>query len=510
MREVISVESAVEKADHETKAHLERLVVLYGQYGLFEYGYFHLRRLEGASLTPAPYRKASHELLHRAIKASPDNHWAHYELGIIAQDQSKHQQAIQHFQHAARHPDYTSKAMTHCADSFSSLKLLTATASCYRRAREQELDADAKRVLYNLGRSYEDAKQWHEATSHYQLLASWDANYRNTWERLEHLLLVQGSKHTESTPRRADYTGITLSLLGPDAPRDIDKSLKNVLKARTAEILIAPGERARVSKIIRNLRSNKRYCRGITGVGLDYTQELFLKYDYALPEDETKKFLETVNLLYLTGNTKLAVTLDIGSATGRYPTLMMWLGAKAYGIDIERRAIKYAKDLRGSDEWPEYRVADARKLPFEKAMFSLVTCMMGTFAHIPARDHQGVMSQIYDVLAPGGCIAISTWDMECGHLAYLSIYNENQKNTIRKNSPSTASMRQMLGNAGFGEIQIRSFCMLPQIVVYDLGLENLRSGDIRLAAQADLAVRTLYPNKHGEMFLAFAKKPKQP
>jgi hypothetical protein len=49
--------------------------------------------------------------------------------------------------------------------------------------------------------------------------------------------------------------------------------------------------------------------------------------------------------------------------------------------------------------------------------------------------------------------------------------------------------------------------MLPQIAVYDLGIENLRSGDIQLAAQADLAVRSLYPEKHGEMFIAFARKP---
>jgi hypothetical protein len=67
-------------------------------------------------------------------------------------------------------------------------------------------------------------------------------------------------------------------------------------------------------------------------------------------------------------------------------------------------------------------------------------------------------------------------------------------------------MRELLTEAGFQEVQVRPFCMLPQIAVYDLGIENLRSGDIQLAAQADLAVRSLYPDKHGEMFIAFGKK----
>lgn len=507
IREVMSFESSVIRGGSETETHLTQLVRLYAQYGLCEYGYRRLQEFEDSFSAATLFRKASHDLLRETLLVSPTCYWAHYELGLIAQEHTHYQEAVQHFQIAAQHPEYTSKAMTRCADCFASLKFSTATASCYRRAREQNIDTDAKRVLYNLGRSYEDTKQWREAMSHYELLASWDAGYRNTWERLEHLLSIHGSTHPEATPRRSDYTGITISLLGPDAPREVDKRLIGVLQARTSEVLINSGEREGISRIIAMLRNNKAYCRGITGAGLSYTQQLFLKYDYALPEDETKKFLETVNLLYLIGASTPQVTLDIGSATGRYPTLMTWLGAKARGIDIERRAITYAKQLKPSGRWPKYSVADARSLPFKKPSFDLVTCMMGTFAHIPIADQQNVIKQMCSALRPKGHLAISTWDMECGHLAYLSIYNENQKNTIRRNSPSSQIMREMLVKGGFEHIEIRPFCMLPQIIVYDLGLENLRSGDIRLAAQADLAVRSLYPNKHGEMFLAFAQKP---
>jgi SAM-dependent methyltransferase len=511
IREIREFESAC-KRNEEIETALQRLVKTYTQFGLYEYGYNRLRFLQSQKddFESIIFEKQRVELLNNAVKYSFQNHWAHFELGLIAKNKNRHRDAIYHFQIAANDPAYAVKSMILCAESFAAKKLPTATSSCYRRARGQQLDNDAKRILYNLGRSYEDSKHLQGAFSHYQLLASWDINYRNVWERLEHIIDIHGFSRSEITPPRIDYTGLTTSFLGPDAPLDIDDSLKEVLRARTSEILIHPGERNKISQIIQKLRDNERFCRGITGTGLDYDQELFLKYDYALPEDETKKFLETVNLLYLLGDFELnhKTTLDIGSATGRYPLLMNWLGANSYGIDIEPRAIEYAKKQKDEGrEFPTFFNADATKnFPVELPKVNVVTCMMGTFAHISNKEQQMVINQIYDYLLKDGYVAISTWDLECSHLSYLSIYNEVQKDTIRQNSPSTSEMYEMLKKAGFREIQIRSFGMLPQVVVYDLGIENLRSGDIELAAQADLAVRALYPQKHGEMFIAFGVK----
>jgi SAM-dependent methyltransferase/tetratricopeptide (TPR) repeat protein len=493
----------------DVKRVLPRLVQLYSEYGVYEYGYSRLQIIQNQQSLEAAtvFDEARNLLLKNAIRFSGVNHWAHYELGIMAQGENRHRDAISHFQHAARDSAYTSKAMIHCAASFSAEKLPTATAACYRRAREQQIFSDTKRVLYNLGSSYEDIKQWDGAISHFQLLASWDINYRDIWDRLEKMVSISKSFAHPVEPAGSDFTSLTIGLIGPNAPKkDIADELKNVLQARTAEILIQPGERERVARIIQELRSNQRFCRGITGTGLDYDQELFLKYDYALPEDETKKFLETVNLLYLLGESVPQVALDIGSATGRYPMLMRWAGAESYGLDIEPSAIEYATAQVEEEGFPKYIVGDARNLPFKSPKFDLVTCMMGTFAHVPRQDQQGTLNQMFDALLPGGHLAVSTWDMDCSHLAYLSIYNERQKDLIRENSPSFEGMRELLTQAGFQEVQIRPFCMLPQIAVYDLGLEDLRSGDIQLAAQADLAVRSLYPDKHGEMFIAFGRK----
>lgn len=510
IREIIAIESGCKRAD-EIDAVLHRLVEAYTNSGLYEYGYNRLRILQRQSegSESRKFERRAAELLKHAVKYCNDNHWAHFELGVIAQRLNRQEEAISHFQIAADDPSYTVRSMMLCAQSFQVKKLATATASCYRRARGQQLDGDAKRILYNLGRSYEDSKHWQGAFSHYQLLASWDISYRNVWERLENLKDVIGFASSEMTPPRVDYTGLTTSFLGPDTPRDVDESLQEVLKARSSEVLMEPGERKKISKIIEALRDNTRFSRGITGTGLSYDQELFMRYDFALPEDETKKFLEAVNLLYLLGSLELPgnATLDIGSATGRYPMLFNWLGARSFGMDIEANAIEYAQKQRESQEYPKYFRADATEpFPSEIPEIHLATCMMGTFAHISMAGQEKVVNNCYERLVRGGKLAISTWDLECSHLSYLSIYNEIQKDTIRRNSPSVHRISEMLTKAGFKDVQIRSFCLLPQIIVYDLGIESLRSGDIELAAQADLAVRSLYPRKHGEMFIAFASK----
>ena len=100
------------------------------------------------------------------------------------------------------------------------------------------------------------------------------------------------------------------------------------------------------------------------------------------------------------------------------------------GLDLETKAIKYAMTKMDDAEFPKYVIADARHLPFKSARFNLIICMMGTFSHVPREDQQSTLDQVFDALSPGGHVAISTWDMDCSHLSYLSIYNERQKDLI--------------------------------------------------------------------------------
>ena len=254
----------------------------------------------------------------------------------------------------------------------------------------------------------------------------------------------------ETKDAKRDYTGSTTTLMGPDAPRDVDASLQPVLAARTKEVLIDRGGLHEVAGIVAELLRDETFSRGITRK-LDYSQELFLKYEFGLPEDEMKKFLETVNALpFIKAQTGEGnrFSLDIGSATGRYPCLLQRnFGFRAHGIDIASGAIEFSNKHKVVDGWPRFLCGDARELNkhFPDQRFHVITCMMGTFDHIGQDEQENVLRKIEGALYPGGVAIISLWDTECQHLAYLSIYNETQKEQIRKNSPLVPKWRNCSG-----------------------------------------------------------------
>lgn len=500
------------QATHREMA-VARLIELYLQTGLVQYGCDQLAKLLVRSTEEYLIRGHLQRLLELDIAAHPHHYESHFRLGQLLKNTDTYR-AAHHYQQAANDPELRSSALANAGECFSELHFPTATSSCFRRAREQHMDADSERVLYALGRSYEDQGRWSEAASHYELLVSWNASYRDTWDRLQKLTSLREPASRQYDWKRVDYTGLTASLLGPDTPRvgEVDRSLLDVIHARTEEILMAPGERLAMESIVDDLVKNESYMRGISGLELEYSLEAFLKYDYSLPEDEVKKFLETVHMLFLLKplfleKARIKTSLDIGAATGRYPTLFANFGIRAQGLDREATAIDYAKSKVGDKEWPKFYVGDARKLQFDDNSFDLVTCMMGTFAHIPRVDQPQVLANILRVLRPGGTFVISTWDTECEHLAYLSMYNETQKDLIRKNTPLQSEMSELLVQAAAVGAVIRGFCLLPQSIVYDLGLQRLSERDLQMAVHVDLAARAMFPDKHGEMYLAVGKKP---
>ena len=276
-------------------------------------------------------------------------------------------------------------------------------------------------------------------------------------------------------------------------------------------MLIRRGDREAVEETVVDLLADKDFSRGIKRdiEQLEYDVQLFVKYDFGLPEDEMKKFLETVNALpNIKRRSDLASmqrSLDIGSATGRYPTLLHRLGFQAYGIDIEKQAIEYSIRKRGaSAEWPRFICGDARHLDDHLdhgLYFDVITCMMGTFDDIPRTGQAALVNKIRGRLVPSGIAIISVWDVECPHLAYLSIYDEVQKELIRQNSRTRDEMQELFRGAGFSDVLIVPFCLIPQTIIYDLGIARMQAADINIAAQADLAAKALFNGRHGEMFL---------
>jgi ubiquinone/menaquinone biosynthesis C-methylase UbiE len=202
--------------------------------------------------------------------------------------------------------------------------------------------------------------------------------------------------------------------------------------------------------------------------------------------------------------------LDIGAATGRHPMLLADRGINSFGVDIETQAMQYAKRMRDKLKpfatYPLFCVGDSLALPIRAASFDYVSCMMGTFAHIPIDQKKNMLLEVYRVLNKSGIFVMSTWDIECNHVSYLSIYNEEEKNCIRMNSLPLYDTLVLYEQCNFHVDNVFSFMMVPNVFTYDLRLESLNITDLKLLAEVDLAVRTQYPKNHGEMFMVVAIK----
>jgi SAM-dependent methyltransferase/WD40 repeat protein len=495
------------------RASLESLKELCLRRGCVQYGYNELRRSVKSDSDTYSLRPILLNFLEEHLRAFPSNGTSHYLLGGLLLENNETLEAARQFQLASHDNILRSMALRKASECFSELGRTTAAASLFRQATAQSLDADARLTLFLLARSLEDAGCWHDAATMFELLVSWDVTYRNVWSRLQLLQGIAGHQSYTDLPFH-DYTGSTINLLGGDVGRSgVAESLHQVVKARGAEVPLDSSEVQNVYGNIDQLLLDSNFSRGITG-NLTYDLQLFLKYDYGLPEDELKKFLETVNLLDLVQLADISDSLDVGAATGRYPLLLAGKGKRAQGVDIAPEAVSYSEKKKSElsefrdAEYPKFHCDDVRNLDarFPPDSFDLITCMMGTFAHIPRQEQLEVLQKMYRALRVGGHCVISTWDVECTHLAYLSMYDETQKNKMRLNSPPSNEMIKMLITAGFSSPVLRPFALVAQSVLHGLGIGRLRAPDIKLAAHIDLAARKLFSSRHGEMYMTVAQK----
>lgn len=489
----------------DKQALVNDLVSTYLRYGLVDYGRRVLLELRHSNVLDATLVEHGLERLYKeALSLARCPASVNYYYGEFLEQRRLWWQAAIQYLEASADLDRTTQALFRAGLCFARCGHTSAAQSCFRRTKEVDVNSLQKRVLYNLARSYEDSRRFGLARVLYDILLTWDLHYRDVVTRSLRLDSVQGQP---SAPEYVDYTGLTVNYLGPDAAKaaEVGTSLEPVVTARNKELVVSSLERGHYATSLSSLRFNELNA---VNEQLSYDIIAYLKYDHSPPEDEVKKRLELINVRAILNQmgAKIVRSLDIGAATGRYPMLLAAEGVEAIGIDREEKAMRYAQEKLQGDHRPFFTVGSADKLPFHAASFDLVTCMMGTFAHMSEGEKKELCSEALRVLRKGGVFIISTWDIECPHLSFLSIYNEEEKRKIADQSVTKELAKQMFLGAGFDEALTRSFCLIPDVLTYELGVQKLGNTELDMLISIDLAVRATFGEANGQMYIVAGRK----
>jgi len=477
-----------------------------GQTGLSEYAVNWLN--EGPlKLGKDTLEELAIKLLSEDVQLFPKHYTSHFLLAQAHQKRQEWHQAARHFTWAGQDERMKLKSFTLAGESFLKAGLPFAAKSAFRRARELTVTEEAKKTLYTLGRIHEEQGSITEAQKYYEVVFTLNPNYLDVCARLQSLNNPSASPTAQSGPEDKDWYGsLILELLNPVSQSGFDLTAKDsAVHPRTTELTSVAEHRQRLLSVISEFALDS--VDKVADAKLDYDVAAYMRYDCSVPEDEAKKSLELVNMLdCIKHYGPFSKSLDIGAATGRYPTLLAQQGIQAFGVDLEPMAVEYARQKSNGALNPNFHQGDARALPFESTQFDLITCMMGTAAHFPREDFPTVMSEIHRCLVPGGFCVISTWDIECPHLTYLSIYSHEQKELMRQNAISRADVREIAAAQGFVVEEIRGVSLLPESLGYELDLQQDGPYRIRNLLDMDLAFKAKFPNLHGQMYMLIIRK----
>lgn len=96
--------------------------------------------------------------------------------------------------------------------------------------------------------------------------------------------------------------------------------------------------------------------------------------------------------------------LDVACGTGIVARECARRGAEVTGLDLNEGMLSVARRISPEIDW---RQGDASDVPFEDGSFDAVVCQFGLM-FFPEREKS--LAEQWRVLAPGGRLAVSTWD----------------------------------------------------------------------------------------------------
>lgn len=231
-----------------------------------------------------------------------------------------------------------------------------------------------------------------------------------------------------------------------------------------------------------------------------------LAYERLSGADDAKKALEMNRMREIVARFGAANpfplrSLDIGSATGRYPRYFAGLGFDAAGYDISADAIRMSRLAFPHVRFEQRDVLDT---PPEPERYAIVTCMMGTLNHIPRARHERLLEWVYRSLRPGGIFIGSAWNAGCPHLSFIDLYSADERSFLLANAPRDVAQIELLAaGGGFALDAVLPVCLLP-----DDFFEDWRTlfGEQRLHALDEHLARTLDPS-HAQLLVFTLCKP---
>ena len=175
-----------------------------------------------------------------------------------------------------------------------------------------------------------------------------------------------------------------------------------------------------------------------------------------------------------------ATVLEIASGTGIVTRRLrdkLASSVKLIATDLNEAMLDYAKQKFQTDEYVEWKTADATELPFPDASFDAVVCQFGLM-FFP--DKPRAASQVHRVLKPGGTFLFNVWDAieknDMPHLVHQIVARYFPDDPpdfydIPFSFYDRDAIKSLLASAGFSKIQI-SAVPFPQIAASASGVAH--------------------------------------